>query len=169
MSRDRMDALLSLVGPIAHANGESQAIYPDTNFTCNGSILSWTFGAKWFGLSSSIELQIWRRSDDRAYTKVGNTTIIIANESPTELYQFPVSPPLPFETGDILGYYQPDIRQTQLQLHYEEIGRSQSGYYYTTSSASSVLNLDLGNLNSRFRVLIDVTIGELHSTLLSFI
>lgn len=165
MSLDRMDAVLSLVGPIAHANGNYQTIYPETYFTCNGSILSWTIGAGWCGSSSLLELQIWRRSDVRAYTKVGSTTITVANESPTRLYKFPVSPPLPFEAGDILGYYQPDIRQSQLQMYYEENGRSQSGYAY--SGASSVLNLDLSILDTSYQALIDVTTGELlmHSIL----
>ena len=59
-----MDAVLSLVGPIAHANGNYQTIYPETYFTCNGSISSWTFVAGWFGFSSPLELQIWRRSEE---------------------------------------------------------------------------------------------------------
>lgn len=159
MSLDRMDAVLGLLGPIATAGGNNQEIYPYTRFTCNGSISSWTFGAQWFGSSSSIELQIWRTSDGRTYTKVGSTTIT-ANKSSSKLYQYPVSPPLPFVAGDILGYYQPDIQQSQLQLYFEENGRSQSGYYYTTSNASSVLNLDSGNVNVRRQVLIDVTTGE---------
>ena len=94
----------------------SQAIIPEINFTCAGSILSWTFGAGWQGSTPELtELQIWRSSGDGSYTKVGNTTIM-TEENTTGLYQYPLSSPLPFQAGDILGYYQPARSRSQLRL-----------------------------------------------------
>ena len=101
---------------VAAPNTNSQAIIPEINFTCNGSILSWTFGAQWLGNTPALtELQIWRSNGDGSYTKVGNTTIM-TEESTTGLYQYPLSSPLPFQAGDILGYYQPTLSITQLRL-----------------------------------------------------
>ena len=66
----------------------SQAIIPEINFTCAGSILSWTFGASWEGKTPELtELQIWRSSGDGSYDKVGSTTII-TEENTTGLYQY---------------------------------------------------------------------------------
>ena len=94
------------------------AIIPGINFTCNGNIHSWIFGAEWYKSTESYtELQIWRSSGDGSYTKVGSTTIM-TEENTTQLYEYPLSSPLPFQEGDILGYYQPSgsLRQLGLKL-----------------------------------------------------
>ena len=97
-------------------NTNSQAIIPEINFTCAGSILSWTFGASWEGNTPELtELQIWRSSGDGSYDKVGSTTIM-TEENTTGFYQYPLSSPLSFQAGDILGYYQPATSITQLRL-----------------------------------------------------
>ena len=101
---------------VAAPDTNSQAIIPEINFTCNGSILSWTFGAQWRGNTPELtELQIWRSSGDGSYDKVGSTTIM-TEENTTGFYQYPLSSPLPFQAGDILGYYQPTSSITQLRL-----------------------------------------------------
>ena len=95
-------------------------------FTCNGKVLSWVFGAVWEGNSQSFtELQIWRPvvDNDGVFTKVWSTEIITF-ENQSELYYYPLSTPLAFQAGDVLGYYQPPSKQSQLRLLYErdEIG-----------------------------------------------
>ena len=120
---DRIDAVLGNYGSVffSFPDFSVQAIVPDTTFTCNGSILSWTFGARWEGNSETFtELQIWRSSGDGSYTKVGSTTIM-TEASATGLYQYPLSSPLPFQAGDILGYFQPATSTSQLGLYHEEV------------------------------------------------
>ena len=56
--------------------------------------------AEWTGSDSFTELQIWRSSGDGSYTKVGSTTIM-TEENTTQLYEYPLSSPLPFLEGDI--------------------------------------------------------------------
>ena len=144
MSVDRIDAVLDNYGDVVVSFGSvsEQGVYPEINFTCNGSILSWTFGAEWHGNTPELtELQIWRSSGDGSYTKVGSTTIM-TEESTTELYQYPLSAPLPFQAGDILGYYQPATSRSQLGLVYELVGSGQPAYYVT----------DLDNAPSQFTV-----------------
>ena len=117
MSLDRMEAAVQggrqskdhVLGDVSPSNASNngQAILPYINFTCDGSILSWTFGAQWEGNSPRYtELQIWRSSGDGSYTKVGNTTIMLEEESSTQLYQYTLTSPLPFQAEDILGYFQ---------------------------------------------------------------
>ena len=96
-SVDRIDAVLGNYGTvfISLPDFSAQVIVPDTTFTCNGSILSWTFGARWEGNSETLtELHIWRSSGDGSYTKVGSTTIM-TEENTTGLYQYPLSMRIP--------------------------------------------------------------------------
>ena len=45
----------------------------------------------------------------------------MTEESATGLYQYPLSSPLPFQAGDILGYFQPATSTSQLGLYHEEV------------------------------------------------
>ena len=81
-------------------------VVPKINFTCSGSIQSWVFGAQWEeNTGSYTELQIWRPgSENGVSTKVWSTTIM-TEENTTGLYSHTLSSPLPFQAGDVLGYY----------------------------------------------------------------
>ena len=158
-----MDAILdrSSYGWVTFYPSKRQAIFPGINFTCSGSIRSWIFGAFWIGHTASFtELQIWRSSGDGSYTKVGSTTIM-TEENTTWLYYYPLPSPMPFQAGDILGYYQPYYMRSQLSLRFEKDGQGQLGYYYTRSSAASQLVIsESTNSDSRYQVLINVITGE---------
>ena len=159
-----MDAVLGDYGRVVYSPTDRQAIFPGVNFTCSGSIQSWIFGALWRGYTASFtELQIWRSSGDGSYTKVGNTTINVTERNAAGLYYYPLSSPLPFQAGDILGYHQPNPmgRTSQLALLSEEDGQDQLGYYYFPSSAPSQFVIsESTNNGSRYQVLINVITGE---------
>ena len=134
----------------------SQVIIPGINFTCNGNIHKWIFGAEWYGNTESYtELQIWRSSGDGSYTKVGSTTII-ADNNPTELYEYPLFAPVSFQEGDILGYYQPSESRSQLGLQLEqEYGHRL--YIDSKNSSTSDLSLEeFGGYSHEYQVLISV-------------
>ena len=160
MSLDRMHAVLNSTSLTVLAS--SQVIIPGINFTCNGRIHNWTFGAEWYGNTESYtELQIWRSSGNRSYTKVGSTTIIADRHNPTGLYEYPLFGPVFFQEGDILGYYQPSISRSQLGLQLvQEYGHSL--YVDSNKSAASDLNLEeFGGYSHEYQVLINVgTIPE---------
>ena len=87
-----MDAVLGHYGNVVASleDRSEQGFFPEINFTCAGSILSWTFGASWEGNAPALtELQLWRSSGEGSYTKVGNTTIM-TEESATGLYSHDV-------------------------------------------------------------------------------
>lgn len=101
-----------------------QVIIPDINFTCNGTINKWIFGAKWRGKPPAFtELQIWRRTSDTDYTKVGNTTIMAGTKNNSEIYEYQLDTPLAFQEGDILGYFQPKRDKSELNLYLEDSER----------------------------------------------
>ena len=155
-----MDALLGNIRDTIDGSN-FQGIFPEVSFTCNGSIQRWVLGARWEGNEEYIELQIWRPSGDGVYTKIGYTTIIV-NE-PAELYEYPLSPPLAFQTGDVLGYYQPEPSRSQLRVRFEQEGRlPQRGYHYSDpTSPASVLNIPPGTVSDdRFQMLVNVVTGK---------
>ena len=154
-----MDRLLGNIGTRAVANN-FQVIFPEVGFACNGSIQSWMFGARWEGHDEFIELQIWRPTGNWAYTKVGNTTINTAS-SDSELYEYPLSPPLAFQAGDVLGYYQPDPSRSQLKLLLVQDGReNQVGYLYSRTGPANLLNINLGSRSSTFQLFVNVVTGK---------
>ena len=98
-----------------------QVLIPGINFTCNGNLTKWIFGAEWKGNTDGYtELQIWRKTSttDNVYTKVGATTIMVS-ESSSEMYEYTVDPPLAFLEGDVLGYFQPDKDESQIVVYVE--------------------------------------------------
>ena len=154
-----MNAVLRNYGPddldMILYRGSFQAVIPGINFTCSGNILSWTFAAEWRENASALtELQIWRSSGDGSYTKVGSTTIM-TEESTTGLYQYPLSSPLPFQAGDILGYF-----MSQLSLQFEDVRSGHLIYYLNQDSASSHTTVSDFSLIYDNHVLISIETGE---------
>ena len=169
MSLDRIEAVVGNTDGTDHGLGSVelslqylsvQAIVPDMNFTCDGSILGWTFGAQWEGNSPRhTELQIWRSSGNGGYTKVGSTTIMFEEEGSTQLYQYTLTSPLPFQAEDILGYFQGSTSSSQLSLLYETTSSAPQIYYTLQSSPASEFSVGLSI--GGYRVLINVETGEL--------
>ena len=149
------------MGDLFDANGNIQGIFPEVGFTCNGSIQSWVFGATYEGHEDqSIELQIWRPTGNRVYTKVGNTAIFTTEIR--NLYETPLSSPLAFQAGDVLGYYQPEPSQSQLRLRFEKEGRDGQLAYFDASVTSPASELDVRSRtsNSQYQIMVTVVTGE---------
>ena len=159
-----MHAVLGNYGSVVDFDGVEQAIIPGINFICSGNIESWTFGARWLENYTFIELQIWRPdSENGSYTKVGNTTINVEEEGQTHLYQYPLSSPLHFQAGDILGYYR------QMRLMAEDVGSGHPLYSTHMNSSASQFSVDdpQTNYTEQYHVLIGVTTGNYMCALFS--
>ena len=165
-----MDIAVGNTGDV-YSDDNYQGIFPDVGFTCSGWLLSWVFGAEWEGNSQSfIELQVWRPvGGDGVYTKVGSTTVV-TSENRSQLYYYNLSSPLAFETGDILGYYQPPSDNSQISLIFEKDtkGNLQRGYYYHNLSISaSYLDIRQGTLYNSYQVFINVITGKCYNVNIS--
>ena len=135
-----------------------QVIAPNINFTCDGSILRWTFGAQWQGnFPIYTELQIWRSSaGDGSYTKVGSTTLMLG-ENPTRLYQYTLTSPLPFQAGDILGFFQ---YSDSAYLLFENVTSGHPLYYVRQDSPSTLFTIENSFLFDGARMLVNVETGK---------
>ena len=161
MSVDRMDIILGNEGILPYGH-DYRVIFPEVVFTCNGSLQSWIFGADWAGNTDSFtELQIWRPVSDGLYTLVESTTII-TEENTTQLYHYPLSSPLSFQEGDILGIIQPQDSKSQLILAYEykEQEEYQLRYSYSSDSNFSHYNITGQSGTRNYNMLVNVITGE---------
>ena len=145
----------------------SQGIFPETYFTCSGTIQSWIFGAQWIGVSELLQLQIWRAvsGNDELYILVESTTVNITEENETQLYHYPLSSPLSFQPGDILGIFQPPQFNSQLILAFElnEEVQQQLGYFDTPNrpfSSLSQFNISEYPSSRSWNMLVNVITGE---------
>ena len=102
---------------IVNAPNDQQAIIPEINFTCNGTIRTWIIGGQWRNNNIKLELQIWRRNENGLYKKVESSDICVTKWNATGLYWYQLpTPPLSFQAGDILGFYQPSDSRLRLWL-----------------------------------------------------
>ena len=106
-----------LIGDFAEMYGQ-QTIIPEMIFTSSGSILRWTFCARYNSSATQYpELQVWRENTTGTYVKVGSTV----NMEPIEtaylnVYEYVLDPPLQVLAGDVFGIYQPSSRDSRVHL-----------------------------------------------------
>ena len=165
MSVDRMERVLGLYGPqdvVQSFNATSiQAVFPGMNFTCSGSIQSWIFGAEWFRNSPAYtELQIWRKSREDSYIKVGSTEIRIELEESTRYYEYTLSSPLSYQTGDVVGYFQASSSTSQWGLLYENVESGHLLYYSVRSIPANTFNILTSVPRGDVRPIITLTTGN---------
>ena len=95
-----------------------QLIIPNMTFTSSGSVVRWTFAARYRESATQYpELQVWRESTTGTYVKVGST----GNTEPAEtaylnVYEYVLDPPLHVLAGDVLGIYLPSSANSRVQL-----------------------------------------------------
>ena len=121
---------------------EQQRIIPGIPLNCSGTITSWTIGAEWRtgpGRDFFPHLQLWRNVvDDCNYTLIGDTQLFLPASGQLSsgrdyIFSGTPDPAVGFQTGDILGIYQP------------RASNSRVGVYYDTSTGPTNYYNDIGN------------------------
>ena len=109
------------------------------------------------------DLQIWRRNATNTFTKVGNTTLRIeTGSSDMTYYEYSPPTPLSFQTGDVLGIFQPDMERNRLRLYFQS-GDGPQNYYETLDSNDIVeppSNMFVGTMSQNDLPLISVETSE---------
>ena len=101
---------------------EQQLIIPNMTFTRNGSVVRWTFAARYRASGTQYpELQVWRENTNGTYMKVGNTSNMEpAQTAYLNVYEYVLDPPLQVLASDVLGIRQPSSGNSRLQLLFLE-------------------------------------------------
>ena len=164
MSVERMSAVLGHYGredlEENFKDMSVQVLVPGMNFSCSGRVVAWVFAAHWVGESDSLtELQIWRPREDGSFAKVGNTTIT-TEEDESQLYRYPLSLPLVFQAGDVLGFHQGAHSHTQLRLLYEDTVSGPQAYHTEQDTPLTTIRIENGSsVSTNFHVLIGIETG----------
>ena len=153
-----LESLIAQSGSLSYIE-TGQYLYPSINFTCNGSITGWSVLIRHSTGSDNTlypDLQVWRGEGGGAYTRVGNTTlsggiITSGGMSGFNIREYPLEPPLEFQTGDVFGIFQPphDMSFLNVSAH-KRLGSTPTVILIETNSTLKPPNdtLNLNNVNS---------------------
>ena len=103
---------------IAGAVWNQSVIFPGTSFNCTGIIQNLTFGENLLNGTIFSEFRLWRpKINSNCYDIVKRITFNESNRMFSLIYQLNGTS-IPFEEGDVLGFYQPskDDSRSRIQL-----------------------------------------------------
>ena len=130
-----------------------QLIMPGMTFTRNGSVVRWTFVARYRASATQYpELQVWRENTTGRYVKVGSTgNMEPAQTAYLNVYEYVLDPPLQVLAGDVLGIYQPSSNSSRIHLSflsdlnfvnwYTDVSEPQDSFMVAGSQTNDVLPL----------------------------
>ena len=103
-------------------------------------------------------------TNSNTFTKVGNTTLWVeTGNCDMTYYEYSPPTPLSFQTGDVLGIFQPDNGRNRLRLYFQS-GDGPQNYYETLDSNNIVEPLSdmfvLGTMSQNDLPLISVETSE---------
>ena len=100
-------------------------LLPNESFSCSGTmtglLLVGTLGTN--GKRNQYpEIQIWRNTDGNTYTRQANQEIRLAagDFSPDGVFQYNLTTPILFQSGDVLGVYQPSTKSSVVRVYYSQ-------------------------------------------------
>ena len=146
ITRERLADEALFIPNFVYMHGR-QLIVPNMTFTSSGSVVRWTFAARYNASATQYpELQVWRENTTGTYVKVGSTgNMEPAQTAYLNVYEYVLDPPLQVLVGDVLGIYhhlpeivQPDSKHVNL---YNFSSRPQDSFMVTGSPINSVLPL----------------------------
>ena len=132
--------------------GSRQQITPDMKFTCDGVVTSWIIAAEWNGTKGLFpEFQVWRNIGRSEYKKISGSVLEFQTSVSPRINAYSVLPPMPVQSGDILGIFLPN--NSRLNLLSETTNTPTNYYLPTEDSEESFLDIiDLGgNLGQLMR------------------
>ena len=87
------------------------------------------------------EIQIWRNTGGNMYTRQGSSQEIRLAEgdfSPDEVLQYNLTTPILYQSGDVLGVYQPKQQNSVVRVYYDA---NASTTYQVNNNPTSPINL----------------------------
>ena len=104
-------------------------IMPDVSFSCSGNITSLLLGATarratmFNGRTLYPEIQIWRQTSNKLnFTRLASQEIRLnpGDFSPDGVLQYNLTTPISFQSGDVLGVYQPVESNSAVTVYYHD-------------------------------------------------
>ena len=133
-------------------------IFPDFKFTCNGHITSLLLGADIKKGIDFPEVHVWRNGGGDLYTRQASQEIRLkkGDFSPDGVLQYILICPLAFQSGDVLGVYQPRQSNSVVRLYY--FNNDTAPVSYSTSSIPTTISLSsLSPVNGQVTLITPLT------------
>ena len=113
----------------------AQLIIPGITFTSSGSVVRWTFVARFNSSATQYpELQVWRENTTGTFVRVGSTLIMEAIQTAyLNVYEYVLDPPLQVQGGDVLGIYQPRYTRGHFHLSFAALSSNHVSWYIAAS------------------------------------
>ena len=154
ITREQLADEALLIEDFADPNQDNQQlIIPNMTFTTSGSVVRWTFAARYNASATQYpELQVWRENTTGTYVKVGSTgNMEPAQTAYLNVYEYVLDSPLQVLAGDVLGIYQPSSSNSRVHLlllsdsnhvnWYTEVSRPQDTFMVAGSEENNALPL----------------------------
>ena len=97
------------------------------------------------GMSDAPQVQIWRRTSpvSSQFTNFDSRELILnaGNFTPSGVFEYRLTPPLQFESGDVLGVYQPSEESSLVRLYYNHNDDSAPVAYIYKGTNLSTFNI----------------------------
>ena len=119
------------------------------SFNCSGTmtglLLVGTITEKTEMRDKYAEIQIWRNTLSNIYTRQGREEIKLSpgDFSPDGVFQYNLTTPIPFESGDVLGVYQPRQQNSVVRVYYDSSTSINYRVNRRNPSATFVLTKDI--------------------------
>ena len=101
-----------------------QYIFPEIQFRCTGTVTKWIIGAEFNSGGGNIRYPVMGAYRDigvaNQYSRDSRRLFVHPTESFSRLYEYIPPNPQPFQSGDILGLFQPPASVSRLQLLFGE-------------------------------------------------
>ena len=108
------------------------------------------------------EIQIWRNTGGNTYTRQASQEIRLAEGdfSPDGVLQYNLNTSLSFQSGDVLGVYQPRQRNSVVRVYYDNVSPTTTTYLMNNDNPTSPINLPDLLTVTRQLILISPILGK---------
>lgn len=147
-----------------------QVVIPEISFTCAGTISQWRFVAERIsggGRNRYPELQVWRPQQDspQIYALVQSVTVSPQSTAQSNVYTHTMASPIHYQTGDVLGLYQPLSDASAYKVYYVQHGGPDNYHLGRQDRSSTEFDSEASGVRVRRDYpLVGVETGENYST-----
>ena len=123
-------------------------LLPGDSFNCSGNMTGLLFvGTYRTGKDRNMypEIQIYRNTGGNTYTRQGSSQEIRLAKgdfSPDGVLQYNLTTPISFQSGDVLGVYQPDQSVSVVRVYYRQLQGTTVNIYRNSDSPMSSINFN---------------------------
>ena len=117
-------------------NNEFRLVLNESSGTMTGLLL---VGSVRGGRTQYPEIQIWRNTGSNIYSRIGSEHITL-NEgdfSPDGVLQYNLTTPISFQSGDVLGVYQPRLQDSIVRVYFDS--NTSTTYQVNNNPTSSII------------------------------